>query len=70
VNNTNNDSIRSCHKDKFLWTNSKEERLDQKKPCNNTGDKYNTFLNLESKIERLERVILCMRFVVFLWRTD
>lgn len=42
----------------------------KKKPCNNMCGKYNTFLNLEREVGRLERAVLCMTFVVFLWKTD
>lgn len=56
----------------FFWTSSKKQGLDQKKkkPSNNMYDRYNTLLNLEREVERLERAVLCMTFVVFLWKTD
>lgn len=71
-NNTNN-SLYSYHKEIFFWTSSKKQGLDQKTkkiPSNSMCDKYNIFLNLEREVERLERALLCMTFVVFLWKTD
>lgn len=66
-------AYRTVTRNFFSWTSSKKQGLDQKKkkkPSNNMYDKYNTLLNLEREVERLERAVLCMTFVVFLWKTD